>query len=513
MRWRFPVVVVVIAAIGHVVARWRADSDFSLSMMHGTLIWMTAALLTFVWWMLFSGVGWRTRVTGLGGLAAVIALFFTLFHMEGQSGDFVPHFAFRFSPSSEDRAAEYFASMDPVPETKSIGVSGRLEVTAADWPRFGGANQDHIVRDVTIRRDWETMPPKALWRHPVGPGWSSFAIVGDFAYTQEQRGEDEVVVCYDADTGKQVWLHTDRARFSDASSGAGPRATPTMHDSRLYTLGATGILNCLDPLTGAVWWSENIVEDANAQLIEWGMAGSPLIYEDLVIVNPGGETSAVAAYDRITGEKLWAGGDHKASYASPQVATLDGVPQIVIYCSEGVCGHDVTSGEHLWSFTWTNMSGLNISQPIVTPDGDVFISSGYATGSALLDVSRQGEQWHAEPRWTRPNSFKLKFNGGVYRDGYVYGLDEGILSCFDLSEGRRTWKRGRYRYGQVLMVGDDLLVAAESGEVALVEASPGAVREIARFQAIEGKTWNHPVVNRGRLFIRNSQEAACYDLR
>ena len=515
VRWRFPLIVVVLAATGHVVGWWRAEDDISLRVIYGMLNWMTAVLVTLVWWTFFSGACWRTRCAGLGVPIAAIALFLVLFRMEGQSGDFIPHFSFRFAPSAEDRAAEYFDSLDPGLESavaSAAADSVRIELTAADWPRFGGLNQDHIVHNVRLRRDWDINPPRELWRHPVGPGWSSFAIVGQFAFTQEQRGNKEAVVCYEADTGRQIWLHTDKARFSDAASGPGPRATPTFHDSRLYTLGATGILNCIDPFTGAVLWNTNIVEDADTRLIEWGMAGSPLVYEDLVIVNPGGESGAVAAYDRITGEKCWAGGNHKASYASPQVAVFDGLPQVVIYCSEGVSGHDITSGDELWSFEWTNMSGLNIAQPVILPDSSVFISSGYATGSALLNVSGQGRQWQAKSCWERPNRFKLKFNGGIYRDGYIYGLDEGILSCFDLSDGKRTWKRGRYRYGQVVLVGDVLMVVTESGEAVLVEVSPQKAVEVARFQAIEGKTWNHPVVSRGRLFIRNGQEAACYDL-
>jgi outer membrane protein assembly factor BamB len=433
--------------------------------------------------------------------------------MDGQSGDFVPRFVLRFAPTSEQRAAEYFETQQTAATTNTQQRDGRLEVGDDDWPRFAGAKEDQIVRGMKIRKDWDRNPPQALWRHPIGPAWSSFAVVGDFAFTQEQRGENEAVVCYHAKSGDQVWVHTDPVRFEEVASGVGPRATPTIHDSRLYALGATGILNCLNPLSGEVIWNTNIVEDANTELVMYGMAGSPLIYEDLVIVNPSGEGKAVAAYDRVTGEKRWAAGKHIQSYASPLVATIDGVPQVLIYCNEGICGHDLQSGEMLWLFEWTNVTGLNLAQPIVFPDGSIFISSGYGSGSARLDVNRQGDDWNVEPRWVRQNRFKLKFNGGIYRDDYLYGLDEGILSCINATDGERQWKQGRYRYGQMLMVGDDLLIVTEKGQVVLVEATPEGAKEIAKFQAIEGKTWNHPVLNRGLLFVRNGQEAACYDLR
>jgi outer membrane protein assembly factor BamB len=510
IRWWIAVIIIVAAAVAHAVAWFWVGDNLSLRSLANVLPWIFASLLLVLWWVLLSGARWRTRLSGVEVLAAALILFVAMFRWEGQAGDFVPHFGFRFLPSAEERAVDFFESH--ADDAASADQSTQLDVTVDDWPRFGGANEDHIVTDALIRRDWNENPPRALWRQPIGPGWSSFAVVGGYAFTQEQRGENEAVVCYDADTGKQLWLHTDKARCYDAASGTGPRATPTIHDSRLFALGGTGILNCLNAVTGDLHWTTNIIEDAETRLIEWGMAGSPLIYEDMVIVNPGGRTAAVIAYDQRTGEQRWAGGGDRATYASPQIAELDGVPQILIYCATGLCGHDVTSGEKLWSFPWTNLTKLNIAQPIVLPDKSVFISSGYGGGSALLDISQNGSEWKVEPRWTRPNKFRLKFNGGIYRDGFVYGLDEGILSCFDLSIGKKTWKRGRYNFGQIVMVGDDVLVSAESGRVVLVEVSPHDVHEVASFQAIEGKTWNHPVVNRGRLYIRNGEEAACYDL-
>ncbi len=514
VRLRFPIAIAVLAGLAQAALWVLADGDLSMLRGFGMVIWLLAGLIVTAWFAFFSGIRLRTRMVGIGALALVVVGFFGLFRMNGQSGDFVPRFVYRFAPTAEDRAAEYFASQQAAQRQAVIDDdASRLEVSEADWPRFGGARGDQIVRGVSIRRDWNDNPPQPLWRHPVGPAWSSFAIVGDFAFTQEQRGDDEAVVCYDAKSGEQVWIHTDPVRFEEVASGVGPRATPTVHDSRLYALGATGVLNCLSPLTGGLLWSTNIVDDAETDLVMYGMAGSPAIHEDLVIVNPSGQNGAVAAYDRLTGEKRWSGGQQTQSYASPQVVTIDGVPQVLIYSSEGVGGHDLSSGELLWMFPWTNVTKLNLAQPIVLPDESVFISSGYGTGSARLDVTEEAGKWKVEPRWESPNRFKLKFNAGIYRDGYLYGLDEGILSCINAADGERTWKQGRYRYGQILMVGDDLLVVTESGEVVLVEATSDSAREIAKFQAIEGKTWNHPVLNRGLLFVRNNQEAACYDLR
>ena len=319
MRWVFPLMVVLLAPIGQAIAIYAADYDYSMSYLFGVPIWSTATALLFGWWLFFSGLQWKTRLTGVGVLALAGVVFVTLFRVNGIGGNFLPRFEYRFAPHPEDVAREYFESASSTTQANGLesaatgnSTEARIEVTDADWPRFGGPRFNQVV-DETINRDWDAHPPKQLWRHPVGPAWSSFAVVGDLAFTQEQRGDNEGVVCYDANTGAQLWLHEDPTRFYEAASGVGPRGTPTIHDSRLYSLGATGILNCLDPLSGSVFWSRDIVSDANTEVVEYGVSGSPLIYEELVIVTPGGSNGAVTAYDRMTGEKQWAGGQHKAA--------------------------------------------------------------------------------------------------------------------------------------------------------------------------------------------------------
>ena len=519
--WRFPVLVVGTVLVVDLVGRRFLDGDASLESIVRVLSWLLAFLVIAVWWSFFSGLRWRSRLVGIGVVAGIFAAFLALFRFEGQTGDFIPQFSLRFTPSSEDRALDYFAKSsnreaaeaDETTQDAFDLTATPFPVTDADWPRFGGPKGDHVVRDEKIRTDWEANPPREIWRHPIGPGWSSFAIADDLAFTQEQRGEAECVVCYDASTGEQIWVREDPARFEEPAGGPGPRATPTLYDSRLYSLGATGILNCLNPRTGDLLWQTNIVEDNGGELIEWANAGSPVIYEDLVLVNPGTSVSFLAAYDRLTGEQKWSGPEARAGYSTPVVASIAGTPQIIMFRAAGVSSHSVTTGEELWMYEWSNATMINASQPIVLPDESVFVSTGYGGGSALLDISNMDGNWSATSRWERPNKFKLKFNGGILSGDYVYGLDEGILSCFDTKEGERTWKRGRYQFGQILMVNDQLLVSTEKGEIVLIDASPESMKEVAGFQAVEGKTWNHPVLNRGRLFVRNGQEVACYDLR
>ncbi len=543
-RWWLLAAILIVAAMAEIVV-WNRNSGDALEQVLAT--WMVAfstLAAVLLWWLFLSRVSWKMRFAGLAGLALAVALFFGLFRFQGATGDFIPRFAFRFSKSAEDLAVEYFESRAAAKSSSAAVAGERLDVTAADWPGFRGPNRDGRAPGEVVRTDWEENPPVAVWRHEVGPGWSSFAVAGGLLFTQEQRGEDEVVVAYRAETGEEVWAHANRARHETFLGGTGPRATPTLYDSRLYALGATGILDCLDPLSGELIWSRDIAADAGTEQLDFGFAGSPLVFDDLVVVNPGKNVpsegdpemyagtppGALVAYHRVTGEGVWKTVQRQAGYAAPRLEAIDGDRQILLYSAHGLGGHDPATGEELWWFEWINPYGTNSIQPIATGDGGVFISTE-ATGSALVEprksgVTPQGDErtnvtpeegqrnrWTVTPRWERPNLFKLRFNGGVLDDAHVYGLDGGILAALDLSTGERVWKRGRYKYGQLLMLRDHLLVQAESGDVAVVEVSPEGMKEVARFHAIDGRSWNHPVVNRGFLYVRSDEEAACYDLR
>lgn len=470
-------------------------------------IWPTVAVLELFWWTVMSGFRRRTKLIGLSTAALAVAAFVSLFRFVEFDGAMRPRFVFRWSGPDEPDD-EYWASL-------AGGTVSPGPLAGQDWPQFRGPQQDGVVRGEAIRLNWDQHPPKELWRHLVGKGWSSFAVAGGAAYTLEQRGNRETTVCYDFDSGLEIWTHSDPVRFDSTMGGDGPRATPTVHEGRVYTLGATGILNCLDAATGRRHWSKDTLREARADVLEWGMAGSPVIEGDLVFVNPGGgRDRGVIAYHRLTGEEVWAAGDDPASYSTPKLATIHGVRQLLVHHAVGLSSYDVQTGRELWSYRddWRNTPKVNAAQPIVRGNR-VFISAGYQTGSALLEIEYDGTRWSIEVPWRKPNFFRLKFNDAVYKDGYVFGLDDSILSCIDFETGRRMWRlRENFGYGQVLLVDDVLLVSAESGEIALVEATPERPRVLARFKAVEGVTWNHPVISHGRLLVRNNREAACFDI-
>ena len=494
-----------------------ADRTYQLMMMTG--VNAAVVFFTLVWWTFFSGLRALTKLTGLAAAAAFAGLFAASFRLEFY-GDMLPRLTGRWTQSPEDRAEEYFASAASARSTEGDAAKQNddpLAAAAGDWPRFRGPHGDGIVTGAAIRRNWIAEPPRQVWRHPVGRGWSSFAIVGNRAYTQEQRRIGESVVCYDAATGKQIWVHShEEVRFSESMGGVGPRATPTVFDSKVYALGATGILTCQDALSGDVVWRTNILKDAGAKNLNWAMSGSPLVYDDVVVVNPGGEKGrGLTAYDRLTGKTRWAAGDDPASYSAPRLETIAGVRQILLFDAYGLKGHDANNGKELWRRNWDNGPKVNSAQPIVRDGKLVFISSGYGRGSMLLEIENADGGWTPNDRWGRENrNMKMKFSDGVDKDGYVYGFSETTLTCMEYETGKVAWReRTDYGYGQMLLVNDLLLIQGELGEAALVEAAPRGFRELSRFQAIEGKTWNHPVLHRGFLYVRNAEEAACYDLR
>jgi outer membrane protein assembly factor BamB len=310
-----------------------------------------------------------------------------------------------------------------------------------------------------------------------------------------------------------VWTHGWGGEFAESMGGDGPRATPTYHDGRIYALGALGELRCLDALTGALVWRRNILTGNDAANLTWGMSAAPLIVDDKVIVLPGGSHGkSVVAYRRTTGEPVWTSLDDPQAYTSPMLVTIGAIRQILVVSAARAVGLTVDDGHLLWEYPWVTYMGISVAQPLLLGDDRVFLSAGYGHGAAVFEVKPTLAGFATRTLWENTR-MKNKFTSSVLREGQIYGLDEAILACLDAATGELKWKGGRYGYGQVMLAGDHLIVLAESGEVALVKATPERYEEMAKFPAIAGKTWNHPVIIDGRLLVRNAREMAAFDLR
>jgi outer membrane protein assembly factor BamB len=385
------------------------------------------------------------------------------------------------------------------------------------WTDFRGPNRDGHYAEKPILTNWPAGGLRMLWRQPIGGGYASFVIAEGRAFTIEQRREREAVTAYDGTTGRELWAHTYPAQFSESMGGEGPRATPTYHDGRIYSLGAEGEFVCLDAASGRVHWRKDLLVETHASNLYFALSASPLIVDDKVIVLSGGvqksigarTNGTVVAYDRLSGREIWAAFAGSAAYTSPMLVNLAGQRQVLALVEAGMIGLNPDNGELLWESPWRVQYNNAIAQPLIVSSNGFVISAGYGTGAALIEVSKMDSKFTARQVWKNQN-LKTKFNSAVFLDGYIYGLDEGILTCIDAATGRRQWKDGRYGYGQLLLASGHLIVLSGEGELILVRADPKQLEEVTRFQAIKGKSWNHPAIADGKIFVRNAVEMACF---
>jgi hypothetical protein len=470
-----------------------------------------------LWTLLLSWIGFAWYRLGLLVLLMLSWSLYALIRIDGMNSALRATVSWRWVPTEEDRflaGRPGAAQQHTATEAEALPAS---TLSPGDWPGFRGANRDGVIPGVALAADWEKTPPKQLWRQRVGPGWSSMTVIGDRLYTQEQRGKVETVVCYDATTGTELWVHADESRFEEPVTNAGPRATPTFDGGRIFTMGARGILNCLDARTGQRYWSHDVTVEARVKPPLWGFTGSPLVADDNVIVFAGGEGShGLVAYNTQSGSFVWGAPTGSGSYASPQLVTIAGQRLCLMLHDQGLTAVDTISGNVLWQAGAAMPGAPRTHQVHLIGDADLFAATLGGIGIARITVTHQAGMWKTAEVW---NSTKVKpeFPDFVVHKNHAYGFDGPFLCCVDLTSGKRCWKEGRYGRGQILLLPDaaQLLVMCEDdGELLLLAADSVEHRELARLQALgpKSKTWNHPVIAHGRLLVRNAEEMACYEL-
>jgi outer membrane protein assembly factor BamB len=441
-------------------------------------------MTTWALWVAISRY-WSLNVRRFG-LLAVMALtfaYFPLIRWEGLNGRQQAEISWRWETPAEEvfQAERNQRNSAPVSSAGSgsestLAQAAPWTLQPGDWPEFRGAGRTGVIEGVTLdATTWNTQPPKLVWKQRVGPGWSSVIVVDGHLVTQEQRGEKEVVVCYDSATGNELWVHEDALRFDEALSGPGPRATPTYADrdgGRIYTLGSKGKFNCLAARTGEVVWSKEIAEEAEATVPQWGYSVSPLVVDNLVVVHAGGENGkSILAYHADTGKLVWKAAGGSQTYSSPQRVKLGGVDQILVHDNAALWSLAPIDGHLLWQLDGKSDVALPQLQPWVRTDSELIVAS--EPGIALVQVIGAGsDAWGVSVTWDT-RALKPAFNSFVVHEDHIYGLDDGILVCVDAATGERQWKKGRYGHGQVLLMRDQgaLLIVGEKGELALVQAN------------------------------------------
>lgn len=516
-RHLIPILVILMVGLARLLIALMERYDFFMehhfnAMMGFQFLSMVAVLVLSVWFFFLSGYPKALRIgtaLGLVGIAVVAVGTIAQIEFDGQMN---PKVRFRWEPSAEEQLARHLAEAGP-----ATGGAA-LEAGPSDSPRFRGWAGDGKTPGVALLPDWSAKEPKVLWKHPVGGGHAGVAIAGNSAVTIEQREGDEVVVCYDRATGKERWSHSYSARFeqSEPMGGNGPRTTPVVANGTVFTLGGRGDLVCVEAASGTQRWRVNVLDDTGATVAEWGVSGSPVVHGNLVIVNAGvnpadNKNQAVVAYDQTTGKKVWANGSKAAAYASPQILTLGGMEQVVVFDAAGLGGYDPANGAELWRYPWKTDMGMNSAQPVLVGPDRLFVSSEKSNGGAVVEIRKDGDKWTTKEVW-KTRALAARFCSPIVVGGHIYGLTDGKLICVDAANGKRVWADGDFGNGQLTLAGDVFVISAERGAVALVAADATEFRELGRLEVFTARTWNVPALAGNQFFVRNHREMTCLEL-
>lgn len=505
MRWWVPIALLALVSglVGYFFLTEEASRQFYAIAL--VLILIPVLLLWYIW---LTQLPWGRRFMLFGLWVAMLGLVVGGLAMttrwEGSlSGGAVPRLVWRWAKKPDQKLARLEGSGS---EAKLKGAA-----VVSEFRQFLGPHRDGILPQ-QLEPDWVAHPPRELWRRKIGAGWSGFSVAEGRAITQEQRGKKELVSCYDLLTGDPLWVLEEEVRFVEKMGGDGPRANPTIFENRVYALGGTGILNCIDLSSGQRIWGRQILKEHGATNLMYGKACSPLIVGELVVVTGGKSPGpTLLAYHREKGELVWSAGEDSASYASPVLGTLAGQEQIVCVNHNTVTGHGVGTGKILWTWKW-KANRPKSAQAQLVGQNQVFVSASYGMGTALLEISKKGEAFAVKKIW-KGKAMKTKFSNVSIVAGHAYGLSEGKLSCVKVATGKTVWTGDYYGYGQNIVVGDHVLIQAEDGHVALAEVSPEAFRAVAEMEALRYKTWNAPTLAGAYLLVRNDREAACFKLK
>lgn len=474
-------------------------------------------LVAFLCWLLLSlGLSTSPMPRPLWKIAFLLPIvlgvcFFSLYRVKRFNGELAPQFEYRWVGESTL----------PIGELAKEITEQRIEKRSTDFAQFRGENRDGSISGIRLIADWGVSPPEIQWKRSIGPGWSGFAIQGDLGVTLEQRDEAEWVTAFDITSGEIAWHYAIPGIHRHAMGGIGPRSTPTIWDNKVYAVSAVSEIVCLDLATGQKHWAVPLLDGPQEEfekMVVWGRSGSPLVDEGRLIVPVGGtgqSRSSLLALDAHTGEKLRRFGTDQISYSSPLIAELAGVRQLIYTSESKVSGFDLEDATLLWQVPAPGSSGgqANVAQPVVVGANWLLVTKGYGIGGRLWEVTlNDSGGWKTKSVWAKAAVLKTKFTSAVVLDGFAYALSDGILECVEVESGKRMWKRGRYRQGQLLLVGEHLLITSEGGEVVLVDGTPDQFNERGRFQVIGDVSWNTAAISGDRLLMRNADEFACVAL-
>jgi outer membrane protein assembly factor BamB len=415
-------------------------------------------------------------------------------------GGMIPHLELSKVNSAKDNLAQDF-------------YRPPLRQTEKEWGQFRGPDRNGHIPTQTVSIDW-SKPPKTRWSTSSGLGHSSIITSGNLVITMEQDQDQEILIARSFDDGAEVWRLAEKTKWHDMLSGTGPRSTPTLHNGKIYALFSNGRLSCVDASTGKIEWNMQVIPN-DYEFPDWGLAISPLIWNDIIILSLGGENSAVKAYSINSGEQIWqsqvAG---KAVYLSPEVLRLLDEDHLIVSLVGKIVSLDPKNGKILWEKPWKIfMNNAQIVQPIAVSNDSILLAAGYGKGAECFTIARdeESEKYRVQSSW-KSKDLKAKFSNPILKDGYLYGLSENLLVCLEAKTGKLMWRGKKYSYGRILLVDQKLLILGHSGVLSVIDANPEEFREISSRQLLsDARCWNGPAFVNGYLLARNGEQIACFD--
>ncbi|MCP4201116.1 MAG: PQQ-binding-like beta-propeller repeat protein [bacterium] len=383
-----------------------------------------------------------------------------------------------------------------------------------DWPQWRGANRDAVSSESGLLDQWLAGGPTILWRTQAGAGFSSVSVVDGKAYTLWDEDGTQFLLCLDALTGQELWRRELGKAFIH-NYGNGPRSTPLIDGGTVFTVGTGGHLVAADMNTGELRWQHDLEREYGANLPPYGYSSSPLVVGDKVVIEAGGKNSAFMAFEKTTGEVVWASEDDQPAYSSPIAVTIDGVDQIVFWSAHGLHAVAPDDGRALWRYVWEELCPvtgvpLNTGTPLFIAPDRIFVSSG--SGAAVVRILRVGEKFVVATVW-KSEEMRSDVNTSLLLGNYVYGFDRGILKCLDVRTGELMWRARGFQRGSLIAADGKLIVLGEAGNLALIDASPEGFVERASASVLSGKNWTSPSLAGGRLYLRNHDELVCIDMK
>jgi len=526
-RWLTPVIAIAGAAV---VAMLVHKNVRTATWIYGIPVCMTVLTA----WLTITRKHQPAHFRTTALLAACCWFGFLAVRLEGFDGSYLPELRWRWTPTSEEAL---LAADQGSAQGTAQAAAADYTLQPSDWPYYRGPRRNSSVAGVKLAEDWKTKPPKIVWEHACGPGWGSMCVVNKVLFTQEQRGDAELAIAYDATTGKELWRHNDPVRFDEVVAGTGPRATPAYDQGRVYTYGSKANVNCLDAATGKIVWQRDLLKDYQLAIPMWAYSTSPVVAAGNVVLymdlpkteakegaaaeeTAKGDAASLIALDAATGKTVWQLPITGQNYSSVEPITLGGEmglrsETVLLFGTDtALLTIDPRDGRVLNSQPIPAPPGIpSMVQPQLFGDGSLLVSLGDGQGLARYQQTGSAAAPTWQQQWTS-RKLKPSFNDFVVHGDHVYGFDQNIIACVDAKTGEQRWKRGRYGFGQLLVFPESshLLVLSEAGELVLVAADPAAHRELGKFPVIEGKTWNHPAWADGKLYVRNGKQIACVEL-